>query len=82
MHSNLLAQDDWVYTFNSDIIYIYISAVSHPIIWKSDLSYKIKWDFFQAAVASILLNGWTTWTLTTRRENKLDRNCTITLLAT
>ena len=34
------------------------------IIWKSNLSDKIKCKFFQAAVVSILLYGCTTWTLT------------------
>ena len=34
------------------------------IIWKSDLTDKMKRSFFQAAVASILLYGCTTWTLT------------------
>ena len=34
------------------------------IIWKSDLTYKMKRSFFKAAVALILLNGCTTWTLT------------------
>ena len=34
------------------------------IIWKSDLTDKIKRSFFQAAVTSILLYGCTTWTLT------------------
>ena len=33
------------------------------IIWKSDLTDKMKRSFFQAAVASILLYGCTTWTL-------------------
>ena len=32
------------------------------IIWKSDLTDKMKRSFFQAAVASILLYGCTTWT--------------------
>ena len=36
------------------------------IIWKSDLTDKMKRGFFQAAVASILLYGCTTWTLTKR----------------
>ena len=36
------------------------------IIWKSDLTDKMKCSFFQAAVVSILLNGCTTWTLTKR----------------
>ena len=37
------------------------------IIWKSDLTDKMKRSFFQAAVVSILLYGCTTWTLTIRR---------------
>ena len=47
-----------------------------PIIWKSDLTDKMKRSFFQAAVASILLYGCTTWTLTKRLEKKLDGNYT------
>ena len=46
------------------------------IIWKSDQTDKIKRSFFQAAVASILLYGCTTWTLTKRLEKKLDGNYT------
>ena len=41
------------------------------IIWKSDLTDKMKRSFFQAAVISILLYGCTTWTLTKRLEKKL-----------
>ena len=44
------------------------------IIWKSDLTDKMKRSFFQAAVASILLYGCTTWTLTKRLEKKVDGN--------
>ena len=36
------------------------------IIWKSDLTDKMKRSFFQAAVTSILLYGCTTWTLIKR----------------
>ena len=36
------------------------------IIWKSELTDKMKRSFFQAAVVSILLYGCTTWTLTKR----------------
>ena len=46
------------------------------IIWKSNLSNKIKRDFFQAAVVSVLLYGCTTWTLPKRKEKKIDQNCT------
>ena len=42
------------------------------IVWKSDLTDKMKRSFFQAAVTSILLYGCTTWTLTKRLEKKLD----------
>ena len=51
------------------------------IIWKSDLTDKIKRSFFQAAVVSILLYGCTTWTLTKRLEKKLDDNNTRMLRA-
>ena len=51
------------------------------IIWKSDLTDKMKRSFFQAAVASILLYGCTTWTLTKRLEKKLDENYTRMLRA-
>ena len=46
------------------------------IIWKSDLTDKMKRSFFQAAVVSILLYGCTTWTLTKQLKKKLDGNCT------
>ena len=51
------------------------------IIWKSDLTDKMKRSFFQAAVVSILLCGCTTWTLTKRLEKKLDGNYTRMLRA-
>ena len=44
------------------------------IIWKSDLTDKMKRSFSQAAVVSILLYGCTTWTLTKRLEKKLEGN--------
>ena len=46
------------------------------IIWKSNLTDKMKRSFFQAAVVSILLYGCTAWTLTKRLEKKLDGNYT------
>ena len=46
------------------------------IIWKSDLTDKMKRSFFQAVIVSILLYGCTTWTLTKRLEKKLDGNYT------
>ena len=51
------------------------------IIWKSDLTDKMKRSFFQAVVESILLYGCTTWTLTKRLERKLDGNYTRMLRA-
>ena len=51
------------------------------IIWKSDLTDKMKHSFFQAAVVSILLYGCTTWTLTKRLVKKLDGNYTRMLRA-
>ena len=46
------------------------------IIWKSDLTDKMKRSFFQAAVVSIVLYGCTTWMLTKRLKKKLDGNYT------
>ena len=51
------------------------------IIWKSNLTDKMKRSFFQAAIVSILLYGCTTWTLTKRLEKKLDGNYTRMLRA-
>ena len=51
------------------------------VIWKSDLTDKIKRSFFQAALMSILLYGCTTWTITKRMEKKHDSNCTRMLRA-
>ena len=51
------------------------------IIWKSDLTVKMKRSFFQTAVVSILLYGCTTWTLTKRLEKKLGGNYTRMLRA-
>ena len=51
------------------------------IIWKSDLTDKMKRSFFQAAVVSILLYGCTTWTLAKQVEKKLDGNYTRMLRA-
>ena len=51
------------------------------IIWKSNMTDKMKHSFFLAAVLSILLYGCTTWTLTKRLEKKLDTNYTRMLRA-
>ena len=50
-------------------------------IWKSNLTDKMKCSFFQAAVASILLFGCTTWTLTKWLKKKQDGNYTRMLRA-
>ena len=54
---------------------------SLSIIWKSDLTDKMKRSFLQAAVVSILLYGSTTWTITKRLKKKLDGNYTSMLRA-
>ena len=60
------------------LIYIYI----YIYIWKSDLSAKIKRDFFQAVAASVLsYECTTTLTLPKRIEKKLDGNYTRMLRA-
>ena len=51
------------------------------VMWQSDLSDRIKCNFFQAIVMSILLYGCTIWTLSKHMENKLDGNCTRMLWA-
>ena len=58
------------------------TAIDRPsVIWKSNLTNKMKHSFFQTAVVSILLYGCTTWTLTKRMEKKLDGNYTRMLRA-
>ena len=49
---------------------------NQSIIWKSNLTDKMKRSFFQTAIVSIVLYGCTTWTLTKRLEKKLDGNYT------
>ena len=51
------------------------------VIWKSDLTDKMKCSFLQAAVMSILLYGCITWMLTKYMERKLDSNYTRMLRA-
>ena len=57
------------------------SEKEKKIIWKSNLTDKMKRTFFQAAVMSVLLYGCTTWMLTKRLEKKLDGNYTRMLRA-
>ena len=51
------------------------------VIRKSDLSNKIKHNFFPAEVMPILLYGFITLTLTKHIEKNLDTNCTKMLQA-
>ena len=51
------------------------------IIWKSDLTEKMKRSFFQAAIVLILLYGCTACMLIKRMEKKLDVNYTRKLRA-
>ena len=62
-------------------VYIYIKICTHMIIYVSiilisDLSDKIKQDFFQAVAVTVLLYGHTTRTLMKCLENKLNRKDT------
>ena len=61
----------------SSLVNIVISQI-YIYIRKTD---KMKRNFFQAAVVSILLYGCTTWTLTKWLEKKLDGNYTRMLRA-
>ena len=88
MHSHrsqTILQYIYIYIYIYICIYIYMKAWTAidrlSIIWKSDLTDKMKRSFFQAVVVSILLYGWTTWTLTKRLEKKLDGNYTRMLRA-
>ena len=51
------------------------------VIWKSDMTDKIKCSFFQAVVVSILLYGRTTWRLPKHMEKKPGSNYTRMLRA-
>ena len=66
------------YSARSCIIQVYL--YKRRLLF-SDLTDKMKRSFFQAVVASILLYGCTTWTLTKRLEKKLDGNYTRMLRA-
>ena len=65
---------------NTRLMKVWTAINKLSIIWKSDLTNKIKFSFFQAAVVSMLLYGCTTWTLTKRLE-KLDGDYTRMLRA-
>ena len=64
-----------------EYLYTYTAIDWLSVIWKSDLTDKMKRSFSQAAILSILLYGCTTWTLTKRMAKKLDGNYTRMLRA-
>ena len=86
----VLDRNTWFITVQKTLIAVHAFA-SHvlmsflvdelSVIWKSDLTDKMKCSFFQVAVVSILLYGCTTWTLTKQMEKKLDGNYTRMLWA-
>ena len=80
-HTEKLCYNETVFLWMTIYIYIYIYIYMLSVIWKSDLTDKMKRSFFQAAVVSILLYGFTTWTLTKYMEKKLDGNYTRMLRA-
>ena len=75
LKTNLVFQN-YLAIVENKLIYI-----KFHIIWKSDLTDKMKRSFSQAAVISILLYGCTIWTLTKRLGKKLDGNYTRMLRA-
>ena len=64
---------------NTQLAKVWTTIDRLSVIWKSNMTDKIKRNFFQAVVMSILLYGCTTWTLTKHMEKKLDGNYTRTL---
>ena len=81
----LFSKQHAVYLCSSHLVLFFTTAWIAidrlSIIWKSDLTDKMKRSFFQAAVVSILLYRCTTSTLTKRLEKKLDGNYTRMLRA-
>ena len=66
---------------NTRIAKVWIAIEKLSVIWRSDLTNKIKHSFFQTTVMSILIYGCTTWMLTKCMEKKLDCNYTRMLWA-
>ena len=56
--------------FNTSILNALTTINWQLIMWKYDISYKIKRDFFQAEAVSVLLSRCTTWTLTKSIKEK------------
>ena len=68
--------DSSVSSTESDVITkAWIATEWLSITWRHDQSDRIKRDFFQAAVMSVLLCGYTTLISIKRIEKKLDGNC-------
>ena len=61
---------------NMNLAMAWTAIYGLSIIWRSDLSDKIKRNFFLAVVVSNLLYGCTKWTLTKRFQKYLDGNYT------
>ena len=61
---------------NTQLVKAWTAIDRLSVIWKSNLTNKIKHSFFQTTIVSILLYGCTTWTLTKCVEEKLDGNYT------
>ena len=59
---------------NMRLVKAWTAIDSLSVLWKSDLTDKIKYSFFQAAVVLILLYGCTSWVLMKRMEKNLDGN--------
>ena len=66
----------WNICFSSHFCFLVFVVGLFVLMSPVYLLAKMKRSFFQAAVASILLYGCTTWTLTKRLEKKLDGNYT------
>ena len=70
------------FTFSHYFLWIILLTQSCPVLYSFSINLQhLLRIFFRAAVASILLYGCTTWTLTKRLEKKLDGNYTRMLLA-
>ena len=61
---------------NTHLTKAWVAIDRISVIWKSDLTDKIKHSFFQAAIVLILLYGCTAWKLIKRLEKKLNGNNT------
>ena len=66
---------------NIRIVKAWIAIDRLSINEKPNLSDKIKWDFFQSVARLALLYSCTTWTLTKRMGERLNRNYTRMLRA-